>query len=53
MEKPTLAEVQACVQCLFDDVAPNDDDITTPLFKACPEGIEWLHWVIMAVWHVG
>ncbi len=48
-EEPTLAKVQACVQCLRDVTAPCEDGITAPLFKACPEGIEWLHWVILAV----
>jgi hypothetical protein len=49
VEKPTLAKVQACVQCLRNATTPSEDGIITPLFKACPEGIEWLHWVIMAV----
>jgi len=48
-EKPTLAKVQACVQCLRDVVTPSEDGIITPLLKVCPEGIEWLHRVIMAV----
>jgi len=49
----TLAKVQACVQCLRDIVAPGEDGITTSLLKACFEGIEWLHWVILAIWRVG
>jgi hypothetical protein len=49
MEEPTLEEVQACVQCLRNVIAPDEDGITTPLFKACPKGIEWLHWVILVV----
>ncbi len=48
-EEPTLAEVQACVQCPCDVAAPDEDGITTLLFKACLEGIEWLHWVILVV----
>jgi len=45
--------VQACVLSLHDVAAPGEDDITAPLFKACPEGIAWLHWVILAVWKAG
>ncbi len=52
-EELILAEVQACVQCLYDVATPGEDGFTTPLFKACLEGIEWLHRVIMAVWCVG
>jgi hypothetical protein len=48
----TLAEVQECVQCLYNVVALGEDGITTPLLKACPEGIEWLHQVILVVWHM-
>ncbi|CAK9862887.1 unnamed protein product [Sphagnum jensenii] len=50
VEEPTLVKVQACVQCLCDAVAPCEDGINAPLFKACPEGIEWLHWVILGCW---
>ncbi len=52
-EEPTLAKVQACVQCLRDVATPGEDDITTPLLKACFEGIEWLHRVILAIWREG
>jgi hypothetical protein len=52
-KKPTLVEVQACVQCLRDAIASSEDGITALLLKACPKGIEWLHRVILAVWHVG
>ncbi len=52
-EELTLTKVQTCVQCFRDVVAPCEDGITAPLLKAYPEGIEWLHWVILAVWHVG
>ncbi|CAM6013163.1 unnamed protein product [Sphagnum balticum] len=48
-EEPTLAEVQACVKCLHDIVAPGEDGITTPLLKACPKGIKWSHQVILVV----
>ncbi len=41
------------MQC-FRNAAPlGEDGITTPLLKACPEGIEWLHLVILTIWHVG
>lgn len=43
VEKPTLAKVQACVQCLHNAATPSEDGIITPLLKACPEGIGWLH----------
>jgi hypothetical protein len=46
VEEPSLVEVQACVQCLCNVAAPSEDDIISPLLKACPEGIEWLHRVI-------
>ncbi len=52
-EEPSLAEVQACVLSLRDVVAPGEDDIIAPLLKACPEGIAWLHRVILAVWKAG
>jgi len=52
-EEPLLVEVQACVLSLRDAVAPGEDGITTPLLKACPEGIAWLHRVILAVWKAG
>jgi hypothetical protein len=42
-EEPTFAKVQARVQCLCDVATLCVDDITTPLFNACLEGIEWLH----------
>jgi hypothetical protein len=52
-EEPSLVEVQACVFSLRDAVAPGEDDITAPLLKACPEGIAWLHRVILAMWKAG
>ncbi len=52
-EEPSLVEVQACVLSLHDVAAPGEDDITAPLLKACPEGIAWLHRVILAVWKAG
>jgi hypothetical protein len=52
-EEPSLAEVQACVLSLCDAAAPGEDGITAPLLKACPEGIAWLHRVILAVWKAG
>lgn len=48
-DEPTFAKLQACVQYLHDAVAPGEDGITSPLLKVWPEGIEWLHWVILAV----
>jgi len=41
------------VLSLRDVVAPGEDGITAPLLKACPEGITWLHRVILAVWKAG
>lgn len=52
-EEPSLAGVQACVLSLRDVVAPSEDDIIAPFLKACPEGIAWLHPVILAVWKTG
>jgi len=52
-EEPSFAEVQAYVLSLRDVAAPGEDDITTPLLKACLEGIAWLHRVILAVWKAG
>jgi hypothetical protein len=49
VEELTLVEVQACVQCLCDVAASGEDGITAPLLKVCPEGIEWLHRVILVV----
>ncbi len=52
-EEPSLAKVQTCVLSLRDVAAPGEDGITAPLLKACPEGIAWLHKVILAVWKAG
>jgi hypothetical protein len=52
-EEPSLEEVQAYVLSLCDAAAPSEDDITAPLLKACPEGIAWLHRVILVVWKAG
>jgi len=41
------------VLSLRDATAPSEDGITAPLLKACPEGIAWVHRVILAVWKVG
>jgi len=52
-EEPSLVEVQASVLNIRDATTPGEDDIIAPLLKACPEGIAWLHRVILAVWKAG
>jgi hypothetical protein len=52
-EEPSLAKVQTCVLSLRDAAAPGEDVIIAPLLKAYPEGIAWLHRVILAVWKAG
>jgi hypothetical protein len=41
------------VQCFCDATASGEDGNIAPLLKAYPEGIEWLHRVILANWRVG